>query len=310
MICNIKDRSKLKQHVERLLAARFGKPVQCRHQSELCGGKRRSRKTDYVRFSCPAIEEGVFVKYAEKLRFDPALESFLAARSFPHFAVPAFLGSGRIEGNMFGVWEYLPYEPLNDFASCTHEEFMAIVQAAASIGMATAQVKKAVPKLRSGTPWARPIATDLKTISLEGQPAAAGAADQIDLLARIESKAIDRLRSLGNSVFSHNDLSPSNTIYAPQGQLFILDWESASLSVAGSSLRNLTVRPVSDQRLAASVYAESLREVGFGFDADDVFFAMGAMQFFFKLRMALHLQTPGEITKNLELLKPLLADRL
>lgn len=311
MIFNIKDRSKLKQHVEQLLMVRFGKPVQCQHQSELCSGKRRSRKTDYVRFSCSAIEEGVFVKYAEKLRFDPVLESFLAVQPLPHFAVPAFFGSGRIEENMFGVWEYLPYEPLKDFAGCSAEEFMAIALAAASIGMATAKVRKAVPKLRSGAPWVKPVAADLKALyaNPEGQPPAAGAADQIDLLARIESRAIDRLRKLGNSVFSHNDLSPSNTIYA-QGRLFILDWESATFSVAGSSLRNLTVRSVPDQRLAASIYAESLKERGFRFDADDVFFAMGAMQFFFKVRMALHLRKPGEIEKNLELLKPLLADRL
>jgi hypothetical protein len=311
MISNIQDRSKLQQQVEKLISSRLGKPVQCQHQAELCPGKRRSRKTDYVRFSCPAIKEGVFVKYAEKLRFDSALESFLATQPFSHFTVPVFFGDGRIDGNMFGVWEYLPYQPLKDFSDCAGEAFMAIVQAAASIGMATAKVKRAVPTLRSGAAWLRPIAAELKTTyaKLEGRWANASAADQLDLFGRIESRAIDRLRGLGNSVFCHNDLSPSNTIYA-QGRLYILDWESASLSVAGSSLRNLTVRPVPDQRLAAAIYADGLRERGFEFEADDIFFAMGATQFFFKLRMALHVRSLGEIEKNLELLKPLVADRL
>ena len=82
-----------------------------------------------------------------------------------------------------------------------------------------------------------------------------------------------RLADMGNHFFTHNDMHWTNVLTGEKP--ILVDWETASLSPAGQSLRVFSTLPADVQKRLVRVYADAMPAP---INERDVLLIMGATQ--------------------------------
>jgi len=253
--------------IERHLARLEGQSISIRYIGDIFPGKTKSRGIRYMTYQW--AERRLFVKFAKRLRVRPLLENALGEWRDPAFHSPRFFGTGRISGRDFAIWEYLDRPMLKPFEQASSEELFRIVDAIVAMNAATDHFLSADPGIRRLNLWAKPLAARI----------------QCRRFAALEPKALTRLNAIDTSCFTHNDIAYHNILQGDK--LAFLDWELASISSPGASLRVFGDLEDSIQLRLVERYSEQMRKSGFPVRVEDAYFVMGTMQVYFWLSAGL-----------------------
>lgn len=272
--------------LEELVSQKLGRQVRQVGREELVQIKAPQRLRRYFKHIF-VDDSGNPVPVFTKIIAQPApnfiaLETFLSNLDVAEFRVPKFYGAlkldaGRREGHV-GVWECVSGQSIRgkDF---TPEHYLRVIRAAARINSLTDEVWRHVPQIRVGLKRIRRVH---ETVMLALQDFSRRGADIADLmplaerLARLEEPALARLAALGNSMFSHMNISPPNLFFEPQ-MLMIIDWDSACIGPPGCSLGMLGLLPNDRQAELIDYYVSCMAEHGITVAPADIRFTIQAL---------------------------------
>lgn len=242
--------------------------------------------------------------WEHRQRNDNRLDSYLSARGFP---VPIFFGSVENEGLVASMWDYCPGASHKRYNRMSAPHRQATIKAIALISAQSSDVRDYVD-VPDGARWVQPVARDIDQIaSLWGD--LGPHRREVDYLAAHESGIIHRFHQGGPQVLNHNDLMARNVIAMDNGDVRILDWDSATIGPAGASLRGLVYSMKgSAARDAAELYVSEMGRYGIDLKSDDILYIMRAQQVFWYLSSGLQRKNFRRIVKGLEFFRSTFPD--
>lgn len=205
----------------------------------------------------------LMVKYARRPR--TKIDAYLSNRGLP---IPEFLGTVPALDGVASMWEFhAGRSPLLE--NCTGDELNRVVGAIAHIEAACLGVESSVPLPPAA---ARSDPALLEWISTNQSTGTSPA--RLASLAGVEEELVEQLNSFNTRVLTHTDLHGKNIIFTSEGDIRIIDWESASVGPPGSSLRRFSALGASIEKFAASAYVMHMKRQGFDLNLDEVLFVM------------------------------------
>lgn len=277
--------------IERIVSKRFGEPYRQVEWLPLTIKQKRPRQ--YARHRLVAAEGAhtlwVFTKFGRKILRYPKLEIFLSGIDLEQFQAPKFMGV-RVSSNFeIAVWEDRPGEWRN-FEALTDAELDSLVDAVGAIHDLTDAVHDC--GIPVGTPWLTAFMVEVHAYAAElGRSDLQAAADRV---SELEASLLDRLQSMGDLVFTHNDIAPTNLHWRDDG-LTILDWEGAAFALPGCGLRLTARLPEARFNRVVERYHRILERRGCRLTEDDLRYSIAAHEGVRSLVL-------GQRTRNAELL--------
>ena len=240
----------------------------------------------------------VFLKSALKLGVCAPLEYILSEQGGNGFRAPYFFGSCTASGLKIGAWEAVETDVV-PFKKHSLETQTRIVEAIAAVN--TVGADRTVPV---HIKW-----VNIKPRWFEEQFRCLDGPDRVEWkelhgrtmdVMRCQDALVRRLRRADGIFLTHNDVSPPNLSVPPAGDVLLLDWEIATLSVPGADLGFLAYVDSSDHLL--SCYVSKMAQHGFELDIDAVRYTIDFVQGFRSLHRGWRKQRTGEAELGLALL--------
>jgi hypothetical protein len=227
-------------------------------------------------WDAPGGEIAVFVKTGRNLAPSPSVLSTLRS---PDFRAPRPLGGFGLDDLRVEVSEHLDGER-RPFRSLAPEARDRLVRAVAAVNAAPARgVDGRTRWLGVPLDWMEARCAEHGAAAPEAWREAARRIARIDAM-RGEIKAAIRGGRL--RVFTHNDLSPGNVAFGPEGEVRIFDWEKASRSLPGADLRFLLEMNDGDRLI--DLYLERMGELGVALDRGRLLRTIDVLEGFRRLR--------------------------
>ena len=210
----------------------------------------------------------VFAKSALNLKVHADLERHLSGQHGRGFRVPFFFGTFEDCGLQIGAWEYVPANavPIKDQSQENQER---IVRAIAGVNSLPLDGVEHVThdRLTESQRWFERALGSLDTSQREKWEALREPTAE---LQKQRIACFERIRSLGNTFLTHNDIGIANLVVPDSGDAVIFDWENSGLATPGIDLGFLTRTP--RRRQLVGCYLEEMRKYGHELDRADVDF--------------------------------------
>ena len=235
-------------------------------------------------------------RWEHRQRDDNRLDAYLSAQGLP---VPEFFGSVENDGLVATIWEHCPGASHKRYNRMSAPHRRETIKAMAMISAHSSDVRDHA-EVPNGPRWVHPVAGDIDQIASLWGDLGPHRRD-IDYLAAHEDEIIQRFHQAGPQILNHNDLMARNVIAMDNGDVRILDWDSATIGPAGASLRGFVYSMKGGAaRDAAELYASEMGRYGISLKSDEILYVMRAQQVFWYLSSGLQRKNFRRVVKGLE----------